>query len=227
MKLLIKIPSRQRSEKLLTLLDNLKKMCSSDNEIHCLISCDHDDTTMNNDDIKSKLADHDLFFGNRSTKIEAANRDMEKISVDWDILIALDDDMMPVVKNYDRYISEGFETYFPDFDGALWFFDGHQNHLLTYAVMGKTYYKRFDYIYHPSYKGFYCDNEFQEVAWKLGKLQRPFWPLCIIEHQHYGFMNDTTKDRWNGADSLYRENFSAFGKDRENYLNRKNRNFDL
>ena len=59
--------------------------------------------------------------------------------------------------------------HFPDTDGVLWFFDGWRKDLNTLCIIGRKYYERFGYIYHPDYKSFWCDAEFTEVANKLKK----------------------------------------------------------
>lgn len=230
MKLLIKIASRERPQMLFNLLDELVKRFSGENEYQILVSCDNDDIHMRNQIVFDKLSLYDnlsVFFSEGTgNKIEACNRDVEKIH-DWDVLIALDDDMMPVKDGYDKYISEGFEKYFPDGDGVLWFCDGHRDDLLTFAVLGKKYYNRFGYIWNPAYISFFCDNEFHAVANRLGKIEKYCWPECIIEHQHYSFSHDCRGNDLNGADALQVKNRVSFAKDAHTFSVRSKRNFDI
>ena len=223
MKFLVKIATRQRRQKVMALIATLAKLSSPKNEIKFLLSCDTDDLSMNNYNVRSIFKKTDtahIFFAPRKTKIEAANRDIEKLNFNWDVLIVLDDDMMPKQQNWDSHIEQGFEEYFPDTDGALWLFDGHRKDLLTFAVMGKKYYSRFGYVYHPDYEGFFCDNEFMQVGLRLNRLKKIGWPECIIEHQHHVFTNQK-------PDALYTTNIASFQKDRQTYINREKNNFGL
>ena len=59
---------------------------------------------------------------------------------------------------------------YPNTDGVLWFNDGNQgNRLNTLCILGKKYYERFNYIYHPDYTSLWADNEFMDVANLLNK----------------------------------------------------------
>jgi hypothetical protein len=78
--------------------------------------------------------------------------------------------------------------HYPDTDGVLWFNDGYQgNRLNTLCILGKKYYDRFNYIYHPDYISVWCDNEFMDVANLLGK--QIYFDDIIIRHEHpdWGF----------------------------------------
>lgn len=230
MKLLIKIASRERPDPLFHLLDELKRRFSGENGYHILLSCDIGDPSMDNDIIKKRLASYDnlsVFYSkDTGNKIEACNRDVERIS-DWDVLIALDDDMMPVKDGYDKYISDGFAKHFPDGDGVLWFHDGYRNDLLTFAVMGRKYYNRFGYIWNPEYKSFFCDNEFHQVATILKKIEKYRWPDCIIEHRHYSFFNNCKNNNLNGADALQVRNRAGFEADAHTFSVRSGKHFDI
>ena len=60
---------------------------------------------------------------------------------------------------------------YPDTDGVLWFNDGFQgNRLNTLCILGKKYYERFNYIYHPDYISLYCDEEQTNVARNMNKM---------------------------------------------------------
>ena len=52
----------------------------------------------------------------------------------------------------------------------------------NYQVIGKPYYERFGYIYHPDYKCVYCDNEFMEMSRILKK--SIYIDKLIIKHDH-------------------------------------------
>ncbi|MFK5283673.1 hypothetical protein ACI3PL_29270, partial [Lacticaseibacillus paracasei] len=71
---------------------------------------------------------------------------------------------------FDELLRAYFLQFFRDFDGVLHLPDGKIKHeLCTYSIMGRAYFERFGYIYHPDYTSLWCDNEFTEVAQILGK----------------------------------------------------------
>ena len=185
MKLLIKFPIRGRQKKFFKLLDDLIEKQSGDNILQFLISADTDDEIINSHEVKSNLSIYDnliCFFSPRTNKIDAHNRDIDKVPDDWDILVSVEDDLAVRADNWDKYITAGMERYFPDTDGALWFFDGHKTDLNTYAILGNKYYKRTGYIYYPEYKSTWCDNDYQMIAEMLGKIKKCDWPMVLFEH---------------------------------------------
>ena len=192
MKLLIKYPTRGRKIKFLSTLQKYYNFLSKKNDVTFLITMDDDDSELNNDFVREVLDTYDnliYFYGDSNTKIEAINNDLDKVG-EWDILLLASDDMIPSVKGYDEIIINEMKNNYPDTDGVLWFNDGYQgNKLNTLCVLGKKYYERFGYIYHPSYKSVWSDNEFMSVANILNK--QKYFEQTIIKHEHpdYGFGN--------------------------------------
>jgi len=184
MKLLIKFPTRERPKKFFTILDFYYFMLSDVNNTKFCISIDEDDKTMNNTEILSKLDKYEnlyYYIGNNKNKIEAVNADLKNFD-DYDILLLASDDMIPQVKNFDKIIIDNMKKYYPNTDGILWFFDGINKKTNTLSIMGKKYYDRFNYIYHPSYKSVFCDDEFTQVGYILKK--QTFINKVIIRHEH-------------------------------------------
>jgi|694.fasta_scaffold27356_7 hypothetical protein len=223
LKILIKFPTRGRPEKFFDVLNKYIKMANNPSKIAFLISADEDDPTMNNADVKAALDHYSkniklvYFFGNSKTKMQAINADMEKVS-GWDILLLASDDMIPIVKGYDDIIRIDMNEYFRDMDGVLWYSDGGQNNINTLCILGKKYYNRFGYIYHPDYISLWCDNEFTDVSVQLKKVYRS--DKVIIEHAHPVYQKTQ-------YDALYVRNESYFNIDKETYLKRKEKNFDI
>lgn len=220
MKLLFKFPTRQRPIVFKRVLNNYYDLMSNNYDFNFLITLDENDITMNNEEIINFMKSKNnlkFVFGESKNKIDAVNRDMEYIK-DWDILILVSDDMIPVVKNYDKIIVDNMVNNFPDTDGALHFDDGFLggDKCITLSIFGKKLYDRFGYIYHPSYKSFYCDNEFTDEVYTLQKVK--YIPQVIIKHNWRG----------DGADALYLRN-SVLGKikptDEEVYKKRKSLGF--
>jgi hypothetical protein len=220
-KILIKFPTRGRFEKFFSTLDLYYAHLSNEHPFHFVISCDIDDPVMNSPEAIAKLQSYphlSYYFGNNKSKIEACNADIEK-HLDFDILLLASDDMLPRVKGFDAIIAYCMTSLFPDLDGVLQFDDGFQHDKInTFPIMGKNFYHRFNYIYHPSYKSLFCDNEMTEVTHILNKCV--YIDQILIEHCHpWASKSD--------VDELYRLNETYFSADRQNFIDRRAKHFDL
>lgn len=223
MKLLIKFPSRGRTEQFLNVLFKYVSKAKDTSNISFLITADSDDLEMVNaqNQIEELLKniDHQIIHGESKNKIHAINRDMEK-APRYDILLLASDDMHPVFDGYDEVIRLRMQETFPDLDGVLWFNDGHaEDRLNTLVCMGRVYYERFNYIYNPIYKSFFCDNEFTDVANRLKK--QKYFPECIIEHKHPAW------DSCVPEDESYKKNATYWDEDERTYLHTKVYDYDL
>jgi hypothetical protein len=107
-----------------------------------------------------------------------------------------------------------------DLDRVLFFNDGYLGRKLnTMCIMGRKYYERFGYIYHPSYQSLWCDNEFMIVADKLDK--QDYFDLCLFKHEHFS-TNQAVK-----CDALMNHNQKFYHSDKRNFDKRQANNFDL
>jgi hypothetical protein len=169
-KLLIKFPTRSRPEKFFNILDEYYKLLKNPN-YEFVVSCDIDDLSMNNDVVKQKLDTYSnlkYYFDDNKSKIQAVNNNLS--DKNFDIVLLASDDMLPIVEGYDEIIRQRMEENFPDTDGVLWFNDGFQGrNLNTLSILGKKYYDRFNYLYHPAYRSLYPDTEFTIVSQQLNK----------------------------------------------------------
>lgn len=221
MRLLIKIPSRERPQILLEAASRYAKMASNKEDTTILITADIDDDSMSQDEIADALIylpvrvcirrDH------RSTKVEAYNRDLPG-DEPWDVLVVASDDMWPVVEGYDDVIRAAMRENYPDTDGVLWFCDGRQQRICTMPIIGRTYYDRFGYVYNPIYASYYCDDELTARALELGKLTFDQW--CIIRDEHPQWRNRSPVPKVPN-DDLYDHNRKAKAQDRALYAERK------
>jgi hypothetical protein len=86
------------------------------------------------------------------------------------------------------------------------------------SIMGRTYYERFGYVYHPAYTSLWCDNEAQDVAMQLGCYK--YVPKQIFTHKH---------PAWTGerADEQLIQTQRYYQADMRIYNERKDKNFDL
>ena len=214
MKLLFKYPTRARLDWFKQTLEKYYEMMSGSNPFQFLITLDDDDEQMNSEEARwfmEQFRGLSYQYNNHQSKIEACNADMDLLT-DWDIVILVSDDMVPQQSGFDIQIVDDMETHFPDTDGCLFYDDGlfSKDNTSTLSILGRKYYDRFGYIYHPDYKSFYCDNEYTEVARSLGKMA--YSPNVIIKHE------------WTGGggseDALYRRN-TRLGKPDEATYNRR------
>lgn len=196
MKILIKFPTRGRVANFFRALDRYYAYASDVSRLEVQVTIDEDDKEMYVPEVLEKLKGYpnlSIQPGLSRSKIHAINRDLKDEG--WDILLLASDDMIPVVEGYDRIIREKMQQTYPDTDGILWFNDGNRSDLNTLSIMGRQYYKRFNYLYHPGYRSLYCDKEFTLVGDMLGK--QTFFDQVIIHHEHpdYGYGDkDTVHD---------------------------------
>lgn len=184
-KFLFKFPCRGRPEKFMSTLSKHVKSLSNKNEYKFIFSFDEDDTKMNNPEILNFLSElkinYEVNFDNNKNKIQAINANLENQI--FDILVLIADDMLPNYENYDDIICNIFETSENGLDCVVHFNTARwSNTLDIWCVMGKEYYNRFGYIYHPDYKSIFCDNEYTEVSKILNK--NIFSEICLFEHDH-------------------------------------------
>lgn len=218
MKILIQFPTRERTEKFFSVLQQY--YAKADNVSDCLfhIVIDADDLSMNSATVLAKLAGMRnciYTISNTPGKIKAINTMPADRS--WDIVLLLSDDMIVQAKGWDTHIRTKMKQYFPSTDGVLWYNDGFVgDRLNTLVCMGKRYYERFNYIYHPSYISLWSDNEFTEVAKALKK--QVYIAECIIRHEHIVNMG-------RARDKLCDRNESYYTIDQRNYDKRKANGF--
>lgn len=194
MKILFKLATRSRRLKATNSIKNIIDNCASDNFV-ILVSADYDDEEMKNFNHCDKHVI--ISYGTSESKIHAVNRDIELIK-DWDILVNTSDDMLFTVKGFDDIIRQDFmsglactldrilykdSTY--NLDQFIHYNDGNQkDNVCTMSIMGREYYNRFDYVYHPSYKSLWCDCEATEAAYMLGKYKYMGDDKIIFRHLH-------------------------------------------
>jgi len=185
-----------------------------------LVSYDLDDTSMTEDVIQQAqeiVPSMIMVGGNSKTKIEACNADLNDCPYNWDVVLLISDDMFCRRQGWDKLIRDHMTETYPDTDGSLWIFDGAQHEINTLSCLGRAYYNRFHFIYHPSYSSFFCDNEQTEVAVSLGRIKRIDTPICSHEHP-----------AWCGGmrpDQLYRRNNKFWQQDKATYNRRKSNGF--
>jgi len=228
MKILFKFASRSRPQKCLLGINNILTNLIDRENYLIFITADKDDGTMYNKQFMGQLAPLikggskiEIHFGKSKNKIDAINRDMELIDerFKWDILVNFSDDMEFVVRGFDTVIRQMMTQNFPDTDGNLHFNDGFTGRTVsTMSIMGRVYYNRFGYIYHPAYKSLWCDVEYTDVASKLRKIQ--YFNEVIYKHNHPANIGGVIDPQYQDTESFWKE-------DSDTYEKRKSKNFDL
>ncbi len=216
MNFLFKMPSRGRPERFKSTLQTHLNCLSGKYNYKFIFSFDNDDETMKGQDILDFLnqtnIDYEVNFGDNKNKIEAINANMD--NRDFDILVLIADDQIATMGNYDERIVEIFEKSEHGLDSMIHFYTPRWSFELdVWNIMGKKYYDRFGYIYHPSYKSIFADNEYTEVAVMLNR--RIMSELCPFFHD------------WKGGDYTEVKNWYFNNDDSRTYEERKKLNFDL
>lgn len=208
MKILFNLASRSRPQKLKETIENIINHCEGFS-YWILVSIDVDDPTL------PEMQKHGFFhpsfvrvsLGKSKNKVDAINR-FSEYSGEWDIVVNTSDDMRFTVLGFDNIIRANMPA---DLDAFLHFPDGFAaERLPTMSIMGKAYFDRFGYIYHPDYISLWCDNEAMEVAQKLGKYK--FVNERIFEHFHPANGNAKTDAQYRKTESFYRIDEKTFKK---------------
>lgn len=219
--LLIKLTSRSRPTRFFETLDSIVNLMADKRNYTILCTLDEDDPTMNNQEVIGRLAQFPHLipvYGTSKSKIDAINRDMEYVTR-WDILVNVSDDQKFVAYGWDELIRDGFQINAPEFDGFLFYPDSTAKNMLpTMSILGRKYYERDGYIYHPAYKSLFADNEAMEIAQARGKLT--YMGIQIFDHFHpsYGLAD------W---DEQYVRQQAMWGEDEATFNDRKAKNFPV
>ena len=158
MKILFKYTTRSRRSNFLRGYDSIINNVSSDN-YHVLISVDKDDSSMF--PLPELKGNYTFVVGESKNKISAINRDINEFYYDWDILVNMSDDMVFTQYGFDKIIGNAFCSH----DEVLHFPDQHQGqNCMTMSIMGRKYYNRDKFIYHPEFENLWVDIIAQEEA---------------------------------------------------------------
>jgi hypothetical protein len=209
-RILLKVTSRGRHVQLVECVHKAITLSKRPELISIVYTFDFDDMS---EDLNKRLleihSDSRFFYGEKSTKIAAINRNVPEFG--WDILVNLSDDQMCRRQDWDDIIRAAMPE---DLDGSLWYFDGGQMRINTMEIVGYNYYKRDNYIYHPEFKSFFCDNLATDVARKRNKLF--VFENNLFFHEHPAVLKGK---EW---DSLYKESIPNWNHDSNLYERLKN-----
>lgn len=209
MKILVRMPTRQRPGQALHVLGRYQKLAGMPIAIEAVI--DIDDPSMMANPVLLKLREMGIIVtaGMHQNKIEAVNGGLAK---DWDVLVLASDDMHPIKEGYAVRIAEEMQKHFPRLDGALHFNDGYQKaNLYTLPILGRRLVEQFDgKVYEPSYKSLFCDTEQTALLNAMGRLV--YIDECLIEHRHHVFGASVRDELYARNDSLWHADKQTFEK---------------
>lgn len=224
-KVLVKYTSRGRKERFFEGMETIYNLCSQPDHIRVLVTADIDDPAMYNDEVRDRIAAYKnthLIFGVSESKIHAINRDFDLLPdewKDWQILVNFSDDMRFTIFGWDDLIRVDYNANCPAFDSFFHYIDPDtRGALATLYVAGRLFFDRFGYVYHPSYKSLWADNEVEDVAKKLGKWFSPGYSIYFHSNPAYGHYT---------RDALFDTQQNFWGEDEANYYARKAINFNL
>ena len=196
-------------------------------DFEVLVKYDEDDHVLKNDEMFKYMLENKerykyltLCEGKSTSKVHAINRDIDKAKNEWDIVVNFSDDMMfqyngwfNLLHNEIRSVWESGTDFFAHFS------DGVTNDVIaSMSILGREYYERDKYIYHPSYYSLHCDNEAKQVAVIRGR--HHYFPYVLFKHLHPANIQIE-------QDELYRRNELFAKVDNHNFIERKKRNFDI
>lgn len=221
MKWILKFASRNRPGFFMQGIKNLNHSFKG-NDYVILATLDVDDPTMNNKEIDifcESAKNVKILWGRSESKIHAINRGIYP-PYNWDILMNFSDDMLMTVEGWNEIMERQIKEVWGDsLDFFAHYNDGYAGDALaTMSIMGRTYYERTQYIYHPGYKSFSSDAEAYYVARALGR--HHYFSDVLFLHQH-------PTNSPNPKDALYQKNSLATPHDTKFYWERLNNDFGL
>lgn len=224
-KILFKFPCRGRKELLFKSLDSLNDNIRDRNNYFISLTLDSDDEILNNTEVIDKVNTYpniSIEWGLSESKVAAINRSFPKY--EFDILIIWSMDMFATMYGFDDIMrdylysivnnhGDDFLAHFPEKDSM--------EHLNVLYIATKKYYDRFGYVYHPSYKSLWCDNETICVSKLLNKYHY-IGILGLYEHRNMAYSEYGIP-----RDDIFNEQQGHWSIDEMNFYKRKAMNFDL
>ena len=204
--ILINFASRSRPAKFFECLENIRANFILPYRVIAKLDTDDPCGTDIYDKVKN-YSEVTVAWGMSQTKIHAINRDIPNDG--WTILLNHSDDMWFDTYGADVEIVSQMPA---DLDAVLHFPDGTRKDLLTYSIIGRKYYDRDGYVYHPDYISLFSDDEAMTVAQSRGKYI--FIDKQIFEHRHPVWQ----KSAW---DRQYREQAAYFQQDKVTFERRQ------
>lgn len=126
------------------------------------------------------------------------------------IIIAVADDFTPP-QNWDELLLSLEPKTWPDEDRVIHTNDGYVRDLCTLAILTRTRYDKFGYLWYPKYQSMFNDTEFTEVAYRDGAVIEAMHLLFEHMHPDCGKRErddidraHASKERWNAGEMLFK-----------------------
>lgn len=170
-------PSRKRVARAEEALREWTSKRSHLHDIEYILSIDADDDDL--DSYRALAARHSvqLVVAPNRTMVEAVNRGAS--ASDGDLLIVVSDDF-GCPEGWDRALADiaGDQR-----DVAILVADGFQDRLMTLPIVGRDFYERLGYVYHPAYRSMFGDDDLTDVARRSGVLVDS--RHLLFPHRHF------------------------------------------
>lgn len=180
-----------------------------------VVKADRNDPSMNTPSVRQFMTDHPHIiaeWGLSSGKIHAINRNIPAHG--WDILINMSDDVRWLKKGFDdiirKDIREDTFLHYPEPFADSQCAKQRKPPISVVSIMDKKYYDRFGYVYHPSYKSLWCDNEATEVATMLGR--HKFVHNRLFSHEHPQIGRRQMDAQYRLTESYYRHDEMVYNR---------------
>ncbi len=194
-KILVKLTSRGRKQRFFDTLDNIYLNCAQPDYMRVLITADLDDPEMNNEEVKSRVAQFPnthLCYGYSESKIDAINKHFDCIPEewkDWTILLNVSDDQRFTMFGYDELVRVDFKSVFPETLLGYMAYRDPDTHgaLSTLLCVGRPFYDKFGFVYDPAFKSLFCDTLLEECAKHLGLYHYTGYDIYRHYNSSYGY----------------------------------------
>jgi hypothetical protein len=116
------------------------------------------------------------------------------------------------VKGFDEKIRDAFQ-FFNEMDLFLHFRDSNHDPidaLSTLSIIGRKYYERDGYIYHPDFKSFFCDNLAQDLAKARGCYH--FIDQIVFNHLHPSYGKAPSDQQYKKNDLLWKHDEMLYNR---------------
>lgn len=185
--LLIKYATRSRPERMFAIINSVFNNADKPQNICLLLTLDSDDNSVYNKSVLSRLEPYlkeyniKAYLGSRSTKIEAFNRDIEKVE-NWTYLLHVTDFTEICVKGFDTIL----KNFWSKEGGRSVIFDSinsNGKHTNQLHLICRDTYNIHRYLYHPDLKANFEEEELKSrlkfdilpIGLKIHRYVHPKW----------------------------------------------------
>ena len=225
LKFLFKYPCRGREQVFFESLDSLNNNIRDRENYHISLTLDDDDVVLNRPEVIERIMTYpnvSIEWGLSTSKIDAINRSMP--DYDWGVILAWSNDMFATMFGFDDIMRSDMSQQLDlhDYDMLCHFPEPDTKETLNTLYMAtRKYYNRFGYIYHPSYKSLWADNDTMSIAKMLNRYHFFGTPGLYVHRNPAYHSHGVVRDE------LFNHQQSLWQVDEDNYLAREKIKFGL